>query len=133
MYLKLHDALDDFHANLALKRLYNLRRLRELKAPPLVVEKAEELLAKSRVEMGDRFDDLEGLYSEYATWAEEAQRVEREWQERCESCQHIIAGVDDEDVETWCEKYTAEERTIPEPCPDYRGRDDMGENDGAMK
>lgn len=127
MYLNLHEALTDWDISLAFKRLHNSLKLAEVNAPAEVVDRAFTLLDKSKSELGDRFSVVEKFYPEYKVRAEEEYRRENEWQSKCFSCTHW-GPFEDENEDTWCNKFTIDDRSYPAPCADY-----LEEVDGEMK
>lgn len=63
---ELTEALRDDGFAMALKRLYNYRKLRELGAPLVIIERSNQLLEKSRIELGPRnFAMMADLFVEY--------------------------------------------------------------------
>ena len=119
MYLNLQDVLADERARLAMSRLYNVSRLEGLKASDEILVSPRELLGKSKKEFGDRFSELEAIYPEYEVWADARNKELMDWQLRCHSCKFGGDALATEDVSGWCEKYSADDRTYPDPCPDY--------------
>lgn len=55
---ELTEALNDNDIFLALKRLYNYKKLRELGAPPIIIERACILLDKSKSDLGPRYSGI---------------------------------------------------------------------------
>jgi len=118
MYTKLQEAIRDGDISMALRRLHNNIRLKEVGAPPSVVDKSIELLDRSKELLGDRFAIVEQFYPEYSVHIEAEHRVENAWMARCGSCRHWSDDRPPE-AEEWCDKHSFDSRTYPDPCPDY--------------
>lgn len=117
---ELTEALKDREVSLALKRLYNYRKLRDLDAPPVVIEKASVLLDKSRVSLGDRFTNISAvLFVEFKEIEDVAFQAEQDWEAKCQSCVHWNGGFNNQSENQWCIRHSYETRTIPNECPDY--------------
>lgn len=59
---ELMEAMKDNDTAMALKRLYNYRKLRELGAPPVVIERSNQLLEKSKNGLGRRFAEISAQF-----------------------------------------------------------------------
>ena len=117
---ELAEALKDVDVSLALKRLYNYRKLRDLGAPPVIIEKSSVLLDKSKVALGDRFAQISAaLFVEFRDIEDAAIKVEQDWEERCQSCSFWTHGYSGKDEDQWCGRHSFDSRTMPDECPDY--------------
>jgi hypothetical protein len=122
---ELSEALKDSDVSLALKRLYNYRKLRDLGAPPVIIEKSSLLLDKSKAALGDRFANISAaLFVEFRDIEEAALKAEQDWEITCQSCSHWNGGSNNQDENRWCLRHSYETRTIPNACPDYALNDD---------
>ena len=125
MSLKLQEAIKDRDISLALARMHNNIRLPLAGAPAAIVEKSVELLDKSKKLLGDRFSIVQELYAEYSIQVDEENCRESAWRSRCSTCVHWKMTVDD-DIDSWCERFTMDSRSYPAPCADYSAEDDGG-------
>lgn len=118
---ELKQALENDGIYTALKRLHNYKRLRELSAPPMIVQRSLEQLEKSKQELGKEYEVVQSLYDEFRKIEEAAQKQEKEWEDRCRTCvffdnekyQYI------ENSDRWCRLYLFDDRTFPNQCPSY--------------
>jgi hypothetical protein len=63
---ELEQALKDDDLSIALKRIYNFKRLRELNAPPVLIEQASVLLDKTKKSLGkQKYEAVRELFDEY--------------------------------------------------------------------
>ena len=117
---ELAEALRDSDVLLALKRLYNYRKLRDLGAPPVIIEKSSLLLDKSKVALGDRFAQISAaLFVEFRDIEDAAVKAEQDWETKCQSCSSWDGGYNNQSETGWCLRYSCDTRTIPDKCPDY--------------
>lgn len=117
---ELTEALKDSEVSLALKRLYNYRKLRDLCAPPVIIEKSSVLLDKSKEALGARFAGISAaLFVEFKEIEDVAFKAEQDWEIRCQSCVHWNGGFNNQSENEWCLRHSCETRTIPNECPDY--------------
>lgn len=127
---ELTEGLKDKEIALALKRLYNYKRLRELLAPPVVIEQACQLLEKSKVALGNRYSEISAkLFVEFQEIEDATFLAEQNWEKRCQSCRFWTHGYNGRDQtntnqDQWCGRHSFETRTIPDECPDYQPRAD---------
>jgi len=127
MYLELQDALADERFELALRRLHNVVTLESKGLSDEILRSPRIQLEKSKKEFGDRFSQVQAIYPQYRLWANENNERLISWQMRCSNCKFQGNVSRHEDIGKWCEKYSAENRTYPDPCPDYVVRN-MNEN-----
>lgn len=117
-------AIKDEQTFLALQRLYNYKKLRELKAPPVIIEHASQLLDKSRVSLGKRYDAvLSSLFDQFKEYEDARVEAEQAWETKCRSCVHWIHGYDGPGEEQWCGRHSYETKMCPDPCPDFQAND----------
>jgi hypothetical protein len=119
MYLKLQEALTDDRFELALRRLHNVVTLEGQGLSDDVLRSPRIQLEKSKKEFGDRFPQVQSIYPEYKAWADKNNERLIAWQMRCSDCRFQGNVSEHKDITKWCEKYSAENRTCPDPCPDY--------------
>jgi hypothetical protein len=63
---ELEQALQDETLKIALKRIYNFKRLRELNAPPVLIEQASVLLDKTKKALGtQKYNAVRDLFDEF--------------------------------------------------------------------
>lgn len=124
MYLNLQAALTDERFELALRRLYNVVRLEGRGLPDDVMDSPRSLLAQSKAEFGDGFSKVQALYPEYQKWADKKNEELIDWQVRCSRCKFQGDEMASGDAMAWCDKYSALNRTFPEPCPGFVIRGD---------
>lgn len=117
---ELAEALKDSEVSLALKRLYNYRKLRDLGAPPVIIEKTSLLLDKSKEALGARFAEISaGLFLEFQDIENAAFQAEQDWDARCQTCSSWNGGVNNRSQEMWCIRHSYETKPFPDVCPDY--------------
>ena len=117
---ELTEALKDSDVAIALKRLYNYQKLRNLGAPPIIIEKASMLMDKSKAALGDRYAGISAaLFVEFKEVEDAAFKAEHDWETRCQSCSSWNGGLNNSSEEMWCERHSYETRTAPDECPDY--------------
>jgi hypothetical protein len=117
---ELVEALKDSEVSLALKRLYNYQKLRNLSAPPVIIEKSSLLLDKSKEALGARFAGISAaLFVEFKEIEDAAFKAEQDWETRCQSCIHWNGGHNNQSEDEWCIRHSYETRTTPDECPDY--------------
>jgi hypothetical protein len=119
MSLKLQEALTDDRFELALRRLHSVVTLESKGLSDEVLRSPRYQLEKSKKEFGDRFSQVQAIYPAYKVWADSNNERLIAWQIRCSNCRFQGNVSEQEDITKWCEKYSAESRTCPEPCPDY--------------
>jgi hypothetical protein len=117
---ELSEALKDRDVAIALKRLYNYRKLRDLDAPLVVIERSSQLLDKSRDALGARFDGISAaLFVEFKVIEDAAFKAEQDWEAKCQTCSSWNGGYNNQSEDQWCLRHSCETRTIPRECPDY--------------
>jgi hypothetical protein len=79
---ELESALRDDQTRIALKRIYNFKRLRELNAPPVLVEQAFVLLEKSKKHFGKKYDAIRDLFDEFRPIHEAQMAAEQQMMEK---------------------------------------------------
>jgi hypothetical protein len=126
---ELTEALNDKEVFLALKRLYTYKRLRELGAPPVIVEGAGQQLDRSKKELGARYAGISArLFVEFKEIEDATILAEQNWEAKCQTCVFWTDGYQGRDDKQWCGRHSFETRTIPDACPDFQLKTD-GEND----
>ena len=117
---ELRRALKDGPLRRGLERLHRVKRLTELEAPQQIISGSSESLTKSIAELGDRWSEAEDLYAEYRVWEKASSDFAEAWENRCQHCAYSLeADYDDDDLESWCQKYTVSSRVMPKICPDF--------------
>lgn len=116
----------ELKARSALGRIYNLERFRE-HGVDFFVQKAEQLLEKTKQDLGCAWVDIERAYPAYKAERDIREALEVAWETKCHGCQFWSPDKfpgQDEDAysDVWCEKYSWSNATRPNPCPKYEGR-----------
>jgi hypothetical protein len=126
---ELTGAVADKDIAIALKRLYNYKKLQELGAPHIIIEEASKLLDKSRADLGVRFDRISAkLFVEFKEMEDQAALAEQTWEERCQSCSSWNGGTNNQSEDMWCLRHSYESKPFPDECPDYQPGKADGDN-----
>lgn len=81
---ELEAALKEDATRMALKRIYNFKRLRELNAPPVLIEQASELLEKSKKNLGKKYNAIRDLFDEFRPIHEAQMAAEQKMMEKAD-------------------------------------------------
>lgn len=105
----------------ALKRMYQLEKMKELNGPAELIEGLTAQLRESYEKLGD--DLWEQVHKQYPEFKETIRREEARdnaWDAACKSCEHWDGSGDDDMNDTWCSLYERKDITRPMPCPRIR-------------
>jgi hypothetical protein len=104
----------------ALKKLYQIERLKELEGPEPIIAQLVEQLGRFQRKLGDAaWEQVQKQYPEFRENMRALEATEREWDQKCLNCAHWDASLAEPDSTRWCARYERENITKPEPCPSH--------------
>jgi len=107
---------------IALRRLNTYVRLKELQSPQTVIDGACVIMEASKKELGSRWAKVEELLPAYQEWHAACERLNEEWESKCQECIHSSTSYAYDESDSWCDAYTIQNKTCPAPCPGFSRR-----------
>jgi hypothetical protein len=107
----------------ALGRLYRLKRLQVLEAPPVLIEQCQKLIELSKERLADRWSEVEQRLALYTEFRDASEKRDEKWRRNCEGCAHFMGyewmGEDEDEIDRWCTCHKLTTLSSPKPCPDF--------------
>jgi len=105
----------------ALKQLYQLERLREMKGPKELEDNIIRQLKESHASLGDRlWEQVHKLYPSFRDDQRQQEAQNDLWEEKCLKCQHWDGSFNNDGTGRYCGMYNVADITKPKPCPSFK-------------